>query len=188
MGNARFKLPYFAALLLLISPLAVAAGGGYKINPGDVLKIFVWNEAALSGEVIVRPDGIVSVPMAGHIQAGGEAPEDVEKVLAKNLSKYLKDEPVVTVSLLRMDGNIVYVLGKVNRPGAYPVVTQVDVAQALALAGGLNSFADEDSIKVLRRDARGGQKSLSFDYSDVKKGKRLDSNIVLQSGDLVIVP
>ena len=98
MGNARFKLPYFAALLLLISPLAVAAGGGYKINPGDVLKIFVWNEAALSGEVIVRPDGIVSVPMAGHIQAGGEAPEDVEKVLAKNLSKYLKDEPVVTVS------------------------------------------------------------------------------------------
>ena len=148
----------------------------------------MWNEAALSGEVIVRPDGIVSVPMAGHIQAGGEAPEDVEKVLAKNLSKYLKDEPVVTVSLLRMDGNIVYVLGKVNRPGAYPVVTQVDVAQALALAGGLNSFADEDSIKVLRRDARGGQKSLSFDYSDVKKGKRLDSNIVLQSGDLVIVP
>ncbi|MCB1703177.1 MAG: SLBB domain-containing protein, partial [Halioglobus sp.] len=80
------------------------------------------------------------------------------------------------------------VLGKVNRPGAYPVTARVDVTQALALAGGLNSFADEDDIQILRRDEAGAQRAISFDYSGVKSGEDLDTNIVLQSGDVVIVP
>ena len=153
-----------------------------------MLKVFVWNEETLSGEALVRPDGILSIPMAGHVQAGGKTPEQVEQAVIKKLGKYLKDKPVVTISLLRMDGNVVYVLGKVNRPGAFPVVARVDVAQALALAGGLSSFANENKINVLRRSPDGRQTSFSFNYTDVKKGQKLSSNIILKSGDLVIVP
>jgi polysaccharide export outer membrane protein len=160
----------------------------YRINPGDVLKLFVWNEESLGGEVIVRPDGVVSFPMAGQIQAGGNTTTEVEQLIVAGLARYLKGEPVVTVSLVRLDGNIIYVLGKVNRPGAFPVISSVDVTQALSLAGGLNAFADENSIKVLRRDKNGEQQALPFNYSAIKSGKKLESNIILKSGDVVVVP
>lgn len=160
----------------------------YLINPGDVLKIFVWNEESLSGEVVVRPDGAINFPMAGQIQAGGRTTAQVEASIVAGLAKYLRGEPVVTASLLRMDGNIVYVLGKVNDPGSFQVVSQIDVTQALALAGGLNSFADEDRIKVLRRNGSGEQMALPFNYSSVKNGKKLESNILLKSGDVIVVP
>jgi len=178
--------------LVLASTLASAslAGetGDYQINAGVILEIFVWNEETLTREVRVRPDGFVSMPLAGEVRAGGQTPAQLTTAITSALNKYLNDDAVVTVSLRAMDGNIIYVLGKVNRPGAFPVNTQVDVTQALAWAGGLNTFADEDDIQVLRRDADGTQRALSFDYSDVKGGENLQSNIVLQSGDVVIVP
>lgn len=160
----------------------------YQVNPGDVIKVFVWNEESLSGEFVVRPDGVISMPMAGQIKVGGQTPVDIENSITSGLTKYLRDKPVVTVSLLRLDGNIIYVLGKVNRPGAFPVGSRIDITQALALAGGLNSFADENSIRVLRRGNSGVQNALPFNYEAVKNGKKLESNIILHSGDVVVVP
>lgn len=178
----------FVLLSAMTATSYCAETGDYQINAGDILEIFVWNEETLTREVRVRPDGFVSMPLAGEFLAGGQTPAQLTANITSALNKYLNDSAVVTVSLRAMDGNIIYVLGKVNRPGAYPVATPVDVTQALAWAGGLNTFADEGDIKVLRRDDSGTQRSLSFDYSAVKDGEDLDSNIVLQSGDVVIVP
>lgn len=178
--------------LLLLSVLAWGSHAGdfgeYRINAGDTLEIFVWNEEALTREVRVRPDGFISLPLAGELLAGGQTPAQLTSAITTALSKYLNDAPVVTVSLMAMDGNLIYVLGKVQRPGAFPVATSIDVTQALAWAGGLNAFADEKDILVLRRNSNGAQQALPFNYAGVKSGKKLESNILLQSGDVVLVP
>ncbi|MCB1702896.1 MAG: polysaccharide biosynthesis/export family protein, partial [Halioglobus sp.] len=105
-------------LVALLASFSVSAqeAGDYKINSGDVLQIFVWNEEALTREVIVRSDGFVSIPLAGELRAGGQTPGQLTEAIATALGKYLNDKPVVTVSLQSMAGNIIYVLGKVNRP------------------------------------------------------------------------
>lgn len=162
--------------------------GSYKINPGDVLEIFIWNEEELTRQAIVTPDGYVSLPLAGQVKAGGKSVSQVQEGIKAALDRFLKDEPVVTVSVYQMSGNIVYVLGKVNRPGAFPVVANVDVTQALSWAGGLNAFADSNDIKVLRRQDDGSQIALDFNYAAVTKGKKLESNVILQAGDVVVVP
>jgi len=173
--------------LLALCPVWAAADEPYRINPGDVLQVFVWNEEGLSREVLVQPDGDLRFPMVGRVKAGGSTADEVEQRIVEGLGKYLKDPPVVTVSLLRIDGNKIYVLGNVQRPGEYIVNRRIDVVQALALAGGLNSFAAENSIVVLRRDG-GVQQSIPFRYAAVKQGQSLDSNIVLHGGDTVVVP
>lgn len=161
---------------------------GYRINPGDVLEVFIWNEKDLTREVLVRPDGFISVPLAGHIAAGGATLADVETTIETALGKFLKDQPTVTVSLHQSAGFKIYVLGKVNRPGEYPITRPTDVMQALALAGGLNAFAAENSINVLHREADGRQSSTAIRYGDLKNGEALENNRLLQSGDVVVVP
>lgn len=188
MGLLRIGLGILAAALAFSANWVYAASDPYRINSGDVLKVFVWNEESLSDEFVVRPDGIFSFPMVGQVEAGGRTTVEVENAIVTGLAKYLRDKPVVTVSLLRMDGNIVFVLGKVAKPGAFPVSSRVDVTQALALAGGLSTFADENQIKILRRDDNGAQQAVPFNYAAIKGGKKLDSNILLRSGDVVIVP
>lgn len=167
----------------------LSASGSYQINPGDVLSLEVWNEPTLSAEqLLVRPDGFISVPVVGEIQAGRHTVSEIEDAIATSLNKYLKDEPTIVVSVLGTAGSQVYVLGKVARPGAFPLRGPLDVTQALALAGGLNSFAAENKIKVLRRDTDGKQYSIRFRYGQVADGDNLESNILLQSGDVVLVP
>jgi len=165
-----------------------AAEAGYQLNPGDVLNIFVWNEESLSRETLVRPDGYISVPLAGQLRAGGKTPAEVEEELSERLSNYLKDRPTVTVSLQAIHGNRIFVLGKVNRPGEYPIIRPTDVMQALSIAGGLDPFAAEGSIVVLRRHGDGSQESIPFRYNRVKSGRDLETNIVLRAGDVVVVP
>ncbi len=160
----------------------------YTINPGDLLRIDVWNEDSLSREVLVRPDGVISLPMAGEIDTKNTTPSSVATKISKALSAYMKDEPRVVVSLVNVNGNKIYVIGKVVRPGEYIVNNETDVMQALALAGGLNSFAAENDIVILRRQESGKQVSIPFRYARVKAGEELDSNIVLHSRDLVVVP
>ena len=163
--------------------------GGYEINAGDILSLAVWNEPTLGSEqILVRPDGFISVPVVGEIMAGGRTVNAVQVAVAEGLNRYLKDEPNVVISILNASGSRVYVLGKVQRPGAFPLSGPMDVTQALAMAGGLNSFAAENSIKVLRRNAEGVQRSIRFKYGKVKDGERLESNILLHSGDVVLVP
>jgi polysaccharide export outer membrane protein len=163
--------------------------GSYKINAGDVLSLQVWNEPSLSSEQFsVRPDGFVSIPVIGEIRASKKTIVELQASIAKGLSRYLKDQPTVVVSVLASNGNLVYVLGKVGRPGAFPINGPMDVTQALAFAGGLNSFAAENKIKVLRRDDSGQQRSIKFKYGQVKDGDKLETNILLKSGDVVLVP
>ena len=178
-----------ATLLLLFGAAAGAyAEDAYLINPGDVLQVFVWNEEALSREVLVQPDGDLRFPMVGRVKAGGSTADQVEARIVEGLATYLKDKPVVTVSLLRIDGNKIYVLGNVARPGEYVVNRRIDVMQALALAGGLNSFAAENDIVVLRRGDSATSNAIRFKYASVKQGNALESNIVLRGGDTVVVP
>ena len=190
----------FFALLLSTYALAqdedgtIKAGmidesGTYQINAGDVLSLEVWNEPSLSSEQFsVRPDGFVSIPVIGEIRASKKTIVELQASIAEGLSRYLKDEPTVVVSVLASNGNLVYVLGKVGRPGAFPLNGPMDVTQALAFAGGLNSFAAENKIKVLRRDNSGQQRSIKFKYGQVKDGDKLGTNILLKSGDVVLVP
>ena len=162
--------------------------GGYGINPGDTLGIFVWNEAELTREALVRPDGFISFPMIGDVKVGGKSASAVQEEMAERLHKFLQDKPVITISLRSIQGNQIYVLGKVARPGVFPMGGPTDVMQALALAGGVTTFAAGNRIKVLRRDENGNQQAIRFKYSDVKDGDKLESNILLKSGDVVVVP
>lgn len=189
-GNAMIYRAVFKAILMvggLIWSLS-ATSATYTINPGDLVRIDVWNEDSLSREVLVRPDGIISLPMAGEIETSESTPDQVADRIAEALSTYMKDKPRVVVSLANVNGNKIYVIGKVVRPGEYIVTSDTDVMQALALAGGLNAFAAENDIRVLRRQPDGKQISIPFRYAKVKAGETLETNIVLQSRDLVVVP
>jgi len=157
----------------------------YRIVAGDVLDITVWKEEGLSNKALVRPDGGISIPLAGNLQAEGLTTELLKKEIAKRLGEYLSD-PEVTVAVVNTNQKA-YVMGKVNKPGEVLLTRPTTVTQALAIAGGLSAFADEDDIKILRRS--GNQTvSLPFDYGSVSKGDDLEQNIELINGDVVIVP
>jgi polysaccharide export outer membrane protein len=159
----------------------------YRIQPGDILAITVWQEEDLQGDVLVRTDGGVSFPLAGEILAVPMTIEELRKDIARRLEKYIPN-PVVTVALKQSGGNRIYVLGKVNRPGEFPFGKPIDVMQAISLAGGTTSYASLDDIKILRRKSGGNQDAINFRYSDVSQGRGLEQNILLISGDTVVVP
>lgn len=163
-----------------------AALPDYGIQPGDILIISVWKEEGLQGEVMVRPDGGISFPLVGDIQAAGKSIKQLSAQVTEQLSKYIPD-PVVNIAIKMLGGNKVYVIGKVNRPGEFPVTSYVDVMQALSMAGGTNAYAALNDIKILRR-VSGRQRAINFRYADVESGKNLEQNIILQSGDVVVVP
>jgi polysaccharide biosynthesis/export protein len=159
---------------------------GYLLRPGDILVVSVWKETDMQGEVLIRPDGGISFALAGEMQAAGHTVAEVTKLLEARVRKYVPDA-VVTVSVKAINGNRVYVIGKVNRPGDFPLNGPMDVMQALSLAGGATPFANTNGIRVLRRNGD-RQTSIAFHYGDVERGHRLDQNILLQSGDTVVVP
>ncbi len=178
---------WLAVISVALFMTGAQAAEPYKLNPGDVLEISVWKEEGMQRQVAVLPDGNIAFPLAGHVKAAGMTPEQLKTVLQKRLKNYFAD-PVLTVSVLQVTGNKIYVIGQVRAPGEFPANRPVDVMQALSLAGGLTTFAAQDEIRILRRDATGKQRALKFSYSDVSKGKALGSNIVLRSGDVVVVP
>jgi polysaccharide biosynthesis/export protein len=158
----------------------------YKIQPGDLLDVSVWEEENLQKQVLVRPDGGMSFPLVGNIQAAGKSVTELQDRITELLKKFIPD-PSVTVSTLKLDGNKVYVIGKVARPGEFQVNRYVDVVQALSMAGGMTPYASDNKITVLRRE-NGKQRSIPFRYGDIEKGEDLEQNIILQSGDVVVVP
>ncbi len=158
----------------------------YTVKPGDMLSIAVWKEPDLQGPVLVRPDGTFSFPLCGQIDARGKTVNELQQLVSERLRKFISD-PVVTVSIQEVKGNKVYVLGQVNKPGEFIVNPRVDVMQALSMAGGTTAFASLGEIVILRRtDA--GQQALPFRYADVARGRNLNQNIMLQAGDVVVVP
>jgi polysaccharide export outer membrane protein len=182
------------AALMALLPVAAGAQNpasgpavdqSYRLNAGDVLDISVWREDDLQRQVLVLPDGTISFPLAGQIKAAGRTTEDVQQTISERLERYIPGA-VVTVSVLNVSGNKIYVIGAVNNPGEFQVTRSIDVMQALSLAGGLTPFAGEDSIRILRRE-NGTDVSFPFYYSDVKDGDRLEMNIQLRSGDVIVV-
>jgi len=158
----------------------------YLIGPEDVLEITVWKEEGLIKQVLVRPDGGISFPLAGDVHAAGKTASQLQREITQRLEKFLSD-PVVLVAVMKIAGNKIYVIGRVNKPGEYAPGRYVDVLQALSMAGGLTPFAAENDIKVLRKE-NGKDLVFPFRYSQVKAGDKLEQNITLKGGDVVVVP
>ena len=185
LGILRWTL--LVAIVLAMPRFALAAAdNGYRLNAGDVLNISVWKEEDMQREVMVLPDGRISFPLSGHIVAAGKTVQTLEQVLGARLKKFFPNT-VVSVAVKSIVGNKFFVIGAVNKPGAYHTDHRIDVMQVLSLAGGLVQSAEKGGIQVLRR-VDGNQKAIPFDYSSVQRGRNLPTNILLQSGDIVVVP
>lgn len=192
-GTAMKQLASAAVLWTLSVCACAAASGaggasppGYRVQPGDQLQVSVWKQDDLNLQVLVRPDGGFSFPLVGDVDARGKTVEQLQQELKRRLSHYISD-PFVTVMVSAVNGNKIYVIGQVNKPGAFVVNPRVDVMQALSLAGGMTAFASGNNIFVLRHQD-GHQRKLPFDFGEVSHGKHLEQNIMLQSGDVVVVP
>ncbi len=190
--NCSVLSALLAVGLLILAPQGLRAQDegattlNYRVQPSDMLQVSVWREEGLNQNVLVRPDGGISFPLAGDMLATGRTVEQIRLELAERLSRYIPD-PVVTVTVTEINGNKIYVIGQVVRPGPFIMNPSVDVVQALSMAGGMTPFAAVDDIFVLRR-TEGRQNTLPFRFSDVSRGRNLEQNIILQSGDVVIVP
>ena len=158
----------------------------YVIHPSDVLEISVYGENELIRKLVVRPDGKVSFPLVGDIKVAGHSTSEVKTIIDKKVSAYIP-EASSTIIIDQLGSLKYYVVGEVARPGMFNVPSQLTVLQALSLAGGLKTFADEDSIIIIRGYGKDTSKIL-FDYSQIKKGKHLEQNILLDRGDVVLVP
>lgn len=181
------KLLSSAFFLALISAIPTSyAAESYILNPGDRLFISVWNEQALQKEVVILPDGTISFPLAGQLNSQGQTVLELEEELKSRLSEYISD-PVVNVTVNEVAGNTVHIIGKVLRPGSFSMSQPLDAMQALSLAGGLNTFAEENNIIILRRNGD-KQEIIPVHYARIKKGQSLDSNVMLKSGDVIIIP
>ena len=182
MNNVKVLM---VSLLLGLSSIANAQDT-YRLNPGDVLEISVWNEEALQKEVLVLPDGTISFPLVGILMVVNKTPEQVQSELKKKLSRLIPD-PEINLTVRALEGNTIFIIGKVINPGRYPMIGPTDVVQALSLAGGFTPYAETENIQILRRTGN-KQNVINFDYSKIADGKALDTNILLRSGDTIVVP
>jgi polysaccharide export outer membrane protein len=176
------------AVMVLMAGKAAADGqpGDYTIGDGDVLSVSVWKNQGLTGQVTVLPDGKISFPLVGEIVASGRSVAELKQELEAKVSHYVPN-PVLTVEVQSVNSLLIYVIGKVNHPGRFLLNTQVDVLQALAMAGGLNLFAKGNRIQVFRKTTK-GTKTFDFGYDAVVNGENLSQNITLERGDVVVVP
>ncbi|BCS36086.1 GumB protein [Luteitalea sp. TBR-22] len=189
------------ALLLLLASLAapvaaqapakptgptVATEPGFTIGPEDVLGVLVWREADVSGDVTVRADGMVTLPLIRDVKAAGLTPNELAEQIQTALREFITDASV-TVVVRQMNSRKVFITGEVGKPGAYPLTAQTTVMQLIAIAGGLTEFASSNDITVMRMED-GRSVSHRFEYKDVAKGKKAEQNLVLRPGDTVVVP
>ena len=176
-------------VLCLISWAAKAETAAYTLNPGDVIRISAFNDQRLDRELVVLPDGTISYPVVGEIHAQGMTIDQLQKLITNTLIQkgVLNEGAVVDASVTKTIGYTVYVVGQVKQPGAYTSAANIDVMQAISLAGGLTPFADKSGIKVLRKE-NGQQTVLKFDYGRIEDGEALDGNFTIHAGDTVIVP
>jgi len=185
MKLITLRLAAFLLLALFINSSAIATDR-YLLNAGDVLDISVWKEETLQKTVVVLPDGMISFPLAGEQEAVGKSVTELEVALKKSLTEFIS-EPLVTVVVANVSGNTVHILGKVQTPGSFVMSRQLNVMQALSLAGGLSTYAEENNIIVLRQQGN-AQKVLPVHYADIKEGHDISTNITLKSGDVIVIP
>ncbi len=158
----------------------------YIIGCGDKLQLLVWGHEELTTTSIVRPDGKISLPLVGDIQAEGLTVEELKKELNKRMSEYIH-EPALSILVTEVGSLKIYMVGEVTRPGEYDLVSYTTVLQAIAMAGGFTDFARKSKIQIIR--TQGAEKiKIKFNYKEVVKGKHLDQNIPLRPGDIIVVP
>ncbi len=160
---------------------------GYRIGPGDSLRVVVWKHDELSTQVAVRPDGAISLPLVGDVPATGRSAAEIGTDVQNRLHRFYQDDPPVTVQVQEVKSYKIYVVGEVNKPGEYAPSHEVTVLMGLSLAGGFTRFADANRIVIVRRDAR-GERRIPFDYSAVVDHGDLQQDIALELGDTVIIP
>jgi|CXWL01.1.fsa_nt_gi polysaccharide export outer membrane protein len=167
-------------------PVGVTPPPGYLIGADDLLSVVFWGEEDMSLEVIVRPDGMISLPLLNDVQASGLTPEQLRVSITGVAGKFVED-PTVTVVVKAINSRRVFILGQIGRPGPYPLTAPTTVLQLLALAGGVNEYAKSEEIQVMRTE-NGKTTIYPFNYQDVVKGKKLEQNMMLTPGDTVIIP
>lgn len=192
MKRFVFLLTCIGLFFLVVVPVqagenaALTQGEYYLIGRGDVLDISVWKDEAQTKVVTVLPDGTIALPLVGEIVAAGRTVADLKKEITQKVSKYVPD-PVLTVIVQQVNSMLIYVVGKVNNPGRFVLNTNVNIMQALTMAGGLNAFAKRGKVSIMRGEGDATQ-MFSFDYDEVSSGRNLAQNIRLQRGDVVVVP
>ncbi len=180
-------LKFLFSALLTVFMATSAFADTYKLKTGDRISISVWQEAELSLALSILPDGKISMPLAGIVDAAGYTIPEVEEKISVALKPFISD-PVVNVIVNEPSGNLFYVIGKVKVSGAYPMEQKTNVFQAISRAGGFDRFADTSEIKIFREN---GDKleSLSFDYDEASSGDLSQMKILfIQSGDVIVVP
>ena len=199
-------IPIHPAMLLALGVLVAAAAGcgtrqlsappaepdpmdraDYTLGVTDEIKITVWRNPELSVQIPVRPDGKISIPLLDDIQAEGLTPTELKEVLTREFAEYIT-APNVTVIVVQMNSRYISIVGAVNREGRYPLSRNLRVLEALASAGGFDTFADKDNVRIVRRQSDGSETEYRFDYDAYIKGKAPGTNIVLVPGDTIIVP
>jgi polysaccharide export outer membrane protein len=192
MFKKKTSIQFFLSVILFFSTLVSSNAtfaqdtSSYLIGPSDLLYIYVWKETELTQEVTVLPDGNISFPLIGEIQAQGRNVTELKSAISTRLKHYVT-APEVTVVVRQTNSRRIYTLGKLNRPAPYPLMPDMTVLQALSTAGGLAEWADEKNIFVIRREgARDLQ--LRFNYKDYISGKNLEQNILLKPNDTIVVP
>jgi polysaccharide export outer membrane protein len=158
----------------------------YVIGPGDVVGISVWKDDSLTRTVVVLPDGKITFPLLGDLDAGGKTVAQLKQILEAGLTRYVADSSV-TVEVKQSNSMIIYIIGRVNAPGRQVLVANTNVLQALAMAGGPNPFAQKSKVKIFRQE-EGKTAMFLFDYNAVAEGRHLEMNIELKRGDVIIVP
>ena len=187
MTSVSFATPSQSPAAPAMSRVAPATvPPGYKIGAEDVLGIVFWRDVEMNGDVTVRPDGRITIPLIGEMQAEGLTPEMLRDQILAAAGKYISAANV-SVVVRQINSRKVFITGRVTTPGTYPLAGPRTVMQVIALAGGLNEYADSKNITVLRIQNSRSQ-TFKFNYKDVAKGKKLEQNIMLEPGDTIVVP
>lgn len=184
--QANQKTPAKPAVVPAVQAPAPPPPPGYLIGPDDVLSVLFRYDKDLTTDVVVRPDGMISLPMLSDVMAAGLTPEQLRDKVAESARRFIED-PAVTVIVKQINSRRVFITGQVGKPGPYPLMAPTTVLQLIAMAGGLSEFADDKNISVMRVE-NGKPVSFRFNYKDVTKRKNLKQNIELKPGDTVIVP
>jgi polysaccharide export outer membrane protein len=187
-GLMKKKILSILGVLVLVFTAGadIGSAASYHIGPGDTLEISVWKDESLSRTLVVPPDGIISFPLIGDINITNLTVKGLRRIVTKKLSEYVADV-TVTVMLAEINSLKAYVIGKVNNPGVFAINMDTNVMQLLSMAGGLNPFASAGNIFVLRQQNKSSVK-IPFNYKQVAGGKNLEQNILLQRGDVIVVP